>query len=212
MNWQGLRERTVGLTGRLIQTSDALLTKVGDMVAPVQTEVGQLHLAMRERDWPRTHQLLTSGAINAHALGDHTGGSALHLAAQHGFGDAAEFLIQSMGIDSNARDRNGEAPLHFAARAGATPVAHLLIQRGADASARSTRGETAYDVAHDLSLRQWLLPIQLQARFGGRQSGRHAREEENISSVSSAGEAVVAPALLLPRRPPSYFEESSGGV
>ena len=147
MDWQALRSRTVALTGQVIQKSDSLLKRVGEVVAPVSSEQQMLTLAMRERDWPKTHQLLVSNTFNVHALSDFANASALHLAAQNAFPDAAEFCIQSLGCDVNGRDARGETALHCAARAGATALCQLLIERGASAAVRSQRGETAYDLS-----------------------------------------------------------------
>ena len=55
--------------------------------------------------------------------------------------------INRMKVD--AVQRNNQNALMWAAASGSLPTVELLLQRGADASARDDRGKTALDIATD---------------------------------------------------------------
>ncbi|MDR1257112.1 MAG: ankyrin repeat domain-containing protein [Spirochaetaceae bacterium] len=57
-----------------------------------------------------------------------------------------------------ARDSSGNTILHYAARVSATPVISLLIELGADKTARNTSGDRSADIAQRWN-RQDILPI-----------------------------------------------------
>ena len=161
MDWQALRSRTVALTGQVIQKSDSLLKRVGEVVAPVSSEQQMLTLAMRERDWPKTHQLLVSNTFNVHAraLRERVGAPPRRAERLPG-----PVRIESLGCGVNGAAAR-EAALHCAARAGATALCRLLIERGAARPcARSAHGAMRRRPA--TSLRQWLLPLQRTAASG----------------------------------------------
>ena len=70
----------------------------------------------------------------------------IHVAAQ--LGDVARvkaFLKQ--GIDVNAKNANGDTPLHSAVRGGYEDIAELLIAKGADINAKNNQGQAPLDTA-----------------------------------------------------------------
>jgi Ankyrin repeats (3 copies) len=69
------------------------------------------------------------------------GGTLLHMAADGGQKEVAEFLLAG-GADVNARNNGGGTPLHRAAAAGSKDVAELLIAKGADVNARNGSRQT----------------------------------------------------------------------
>lgn len=70
----------------------------------------------------------------------------LHWAVFSGNVEVVAFLLDQ-GEDLNARDLEGETPLHEAARCGQKAVAELLLRRGADLNARAKAGHTPLWVA-----------------------------------------------------------------
>jgi ankyrin repeat protein len=70
--------------------------------------------------------------------------------------DAVRALFGGNAI--NARDSSGNSILHYAARAGSAPIVSLLIELGADRSARNTSGDRPVDIAQRWN-RLEILPI-----------------------------------------------------
>lgn len=75
----------------------------------------------------------------------------LHQAARRGELRFAEFLVEGVGVDPNARNRQGMTPLHFAARSGQMSVLEYLLRLGQGTAVRvdaeDDRGKTALDAA-----------------------------------------------------------------
>jgi len=63
--------------------------------------------------------------------------------------DATRYLISTLRVDVNARDKEGDTALHDAARFGHAEVVRLLVAGGADLSIRNNAGFTALEVATD---------------------------------------------------------------
>jgi ankyrin repeat protein len=72
----------------------------------------------------------------------------LHYAASIGVHDVVAFLIDERLQDINASDRNrSETPLHVASREGHAVVAQLLLENGADVTAKTEHGRTPLHLA-----------------------------------------------------------------
>jgi len=84
-----------------------------------------------------------------HQVEEATGRSGLHKAAYWGHVDATRYLISTLGLDVNVRDKEGDTALHDAARFGHTEVVRLLVSGGTDLSIRNNAGFTALEVATD---------------------------------------------------------------
>lgn len=66
----------------------------------------------------------------------------LHAAVRHGSVEMIEYLIQE-GADVNARDDDGETPIHVALATGKEyELSRVLLENGADISSRDTDGRT----------------------------------------------------------------------
>jgi len=61
---------------------------------------------------------------------------------------ALRYLVEVQGADVNARDHNGYPPVHLAAARGATEMIRYLVERGADVTLVSRRGQTTADMAN----------------------------------------------------------------
>ena len=61
---------------------------------------------------------------------------------------ALRYLVEVQGADVNARDHNGYSPVHHAAARGDTEMLRYLVERGADVTLVSRRGQTTADMAN----------------------------------------------------------------
>jgi uncharacterized protein len=71
-----------------------------------------------------------------------------HRHVPDGWLPAVRFLIEELGADVNARDLNGYTPLHHAAARGDNELILYLVEKGADVTAVSRRGQTTADMAN----------------------------------------------------------------
>ena len=75
------------------------------------------------------------------AVDGETGRTTLHFAASHQFlSTVDELLDQQLALE--ARDKNGESPLHRAVASGTDEIIKHLVDRGADVHAVNKRGQT----------------------------------------------------------------------
>lgn len=124
-----------------------------------------LGAAMAELDVERLRDLLEAGA-NASAK-DPSGMSALMRAAGQGDDpaalEAARILLEA-GADPSAAGPRGRTPLHMAATSDGEEMASLLLEFGADWTARSGRVAWRRRTRGCAARREW--------RRGSRRSGR----------------------------------------
>ena len=91
----------------------------------------------------------------------------IHMACQYSMVRLIKLLMNQPGISVQQPDYAGCTPLHHACMStqrsnGLEVVKFLINDCGADASAKNSQGKTPYDVATLDSIRQYILPIQLQ--------------------------------------------------
>lgn len=93
-----------------------------------------------------------------------------HRHVPDGWLPAIRYLIDEIGADVNARDLNGYTALHHAASRGDNELMMFLMERGADATVVSRRGETIADMANQPSSRLTIFPetIELAIRLGSK--------------------------------------------
>ena len=71
-----------------------------------------------------------------------------HRHVPDGWLPAVTFLVEELGADVSARDHHGYTPLHHAAARGDTALIRYLVEKGADVTAVSRRGQTTADMAN----------------------------------------------------------------
>jgi ankyrin repeat protein len=65
-----------------------------------------------------------------------------------GFLAAVKYLVEECGADVNARDHEGNAPLHNAAARGDVELIEYLVSKGADVTVVNREGQTTADMAN----------------------------------------------------------------
>eukprot|EP00750_Incisomonas_marina_P012628 INCI17125.5.p2 GENE.INCI17125.5~~INCI17125.5.p2 ORF type:complete len:413 (+),score=100.01 INCI17125.5:134-1372(+) len=132
--------------------------RLGELFAPTKGAKDELERAIESGDLSACADLVQSQKFDVPGhTNSLTGNNYLHTASQCGHREVAQLLLDG-GINVNAPNQNnGSTALHFAAVAGHSAVVEFLIERGADGSAKNNKGQTAYDVATKVSLRQFLL-------------------------------------------------------
>lgn len=70
-----------------------------------------------------------------------------------------------IGADVNAQDKNGNIPLHAAAKGTRIDIVKYLVDKGADVARRNKHRQTPYDVATNHIIRQYLLPLQFRVSY-----------------------------------------------
>lgn len=93
-----------------------------------ETGATPLLYAVVQNNLPLTKLLVARGADIRSTY--RSGRTALHIAANGGMRDIAQFLLQN-GADANARDNAGSSPLDEAVRRGLSDVTSLLLESGA---------------------------------------------------------------------------------
>ena len=91
----------------------------------------------------------------------------IQLACQYSMVRLIRLLMNQPGAHIAVFDLMGNTPLHYAVTStapNALDVCKMLIQEyGASAMSKNNHGQTPYDACSVNSVRQWLLPLQLQA-------------------------------------------------
>ena len=72
----------------------------------------------------------------------------IHRHVPNGWLPAVKYLVEEFDADVNARDLNGYTPLHHAAARGDDELIRYLVDRGADVSVVSRKGQTTVDMAN----------------------------------------------------------------
>ncbi|PTB81746.1 ankyrin, partial [Trichoderma longibrachiatum ATCC 18648] len=67
---------------------------------------------------------------------------AFFAAAKGGHSDVLDLLLETFGLDVNAKNRRGRTPLSWAAQSGRIEEVELLLEHGADANLKDSEGKT----------------------------------------------------------------------
>ncbi|KAL8978982.1 MAG: hypothetical protein Q9205_005576, partial [Flavoplaca limonia] len=109
-----------------------------------------LDLALDEFHLDVVHLLLDQNAEVDAMIGS-KGQQAIHRAAEGGFVDTIQRLVQS-GADVNAQNKHKHTPLFYAVFQGHYAAAEFLLHHGADPNARDEDGKTPLHAAFELSV------------------------------------------------------------
>lgn len=110
--------------------------------------VTPLHFAVLGHHTNIVKYLLGYGAdVNAKATGIFEDFTPLHMAVNQGYDDIVTVLLEKGGINVNARDQMGSAPLHFAGKNGCTNIVKLLLENKADVNAATNEGISTLHIA-----------------------------------------------------------------
>ena len=74
-----------------------------------------------------------------------------------------EYLLDQGMSSTSDVDSCGSMPLHYACKGGHQEAVHFLVSRGSDVLACNNQKQLPYDLCSNLAVRQYLLPLQLQA-------------------------------------------------
>ncbi|KAL1528485.1 hypothetical protein AB1Y20_009828 [Prymnesium parvum] len=129
------------------------------------------------------------------------GNTATHWAAAHGRVEAVRWLLSREGVQRDGTNQAGGTPLHSAAAHARASVVSVLLEAGADPSAKDDSGETPRDAATRRGYRSVEAVFDrgptsnLEARWGATGSTR----PESIESAKQAGNEAFSstdPAVL----------------
>lgn len=118
------------------------------------------------------------GAFAIHAAsgveyGEGFAGNA-HRHAPGGWLPTVKYLVEELGMDVNARDNDGYTALHHAAARGDNELILYLVEKGADVTAISRRGQTTADMANGPVQRVSPFPdtVALLMKLGSKNSNK----------------------------------------
>lgn len=106
----------------------------------------------------------------------------------------AEGLVANGKVNLDARNAEGETPLHRAVEKGMRELASLLLKAGARAAARSNSGETALHLAA-LHADPWFAELLLGAKADPR--ARNDEGESPLHWAALSGNAATVQRLLV---------------
>ena len=97
-----------------------------------------------------------------------------HRHAPDGWMPTMRFLVEELGADVNARDLNGYTPVHHAAARGDNEMILYLVEKGADVTAVSRRGQTTVDMANGpvQRIQPFVETVALLERLGAKNNHR----------------------------------------
>ncbi len=89
-----------------------------------------------------------------------------HVHAPDAWMAATRFLVEEMGVDVNVRDHDGYSAVHNAAARGDDDLVRYLVEKGADVTVVSRRGQTTVDMANGPQQRVQPFPSTIELLEG----------------------------------------------
>jgi len=152
----------------MFQWASDQFDKLTEAVAPPPTDAaGRFSYAVTRQDENTAMGCIAEIDPTRTVVNQTKGWFPIHMACQYSMIRLIRLLMYQPGISIQQPDYAGLTPLHHACMStqrstGLEVVKILLKEYNADPCAKNSRGETPYDVATLDSIRQYLLPIQLQ--------------------------------------------------
>jgi protein phosphatase 1 regulatory subunit 16A len=123
------------------------------------------------------------------------GSTYLHAAAANGYYDVVAFLLR-IGVSPDLKDNEGWTPLHAAAHWNQPDIIELLCEYSAGIGLTTFTGETAFELAEDMSTKAVIQAMQQQDRskkkiaFGLRDSRRQSKRKKKYEAIQPLQNAV----------------------
>ncbi|KAG7360789.1 WW domain containing protein [Nitzschia inconspicua] len=152
----------------MFQWATQQFEKISQTVAPPPTDAaGRFALACQRQEEETAMGCIAEIDPLSTVVNQVKGYFPIHLACQFSMTRLIQLLMQQPGMNIEQPDYGGNTPLHHACmssqRGQALVVVKMLLNDyGASVLAKNSLGQTPYDVASLDSVRQYLLPIQLQ--------------------------------------------------
>jgi len=150
--------------GRL-QLIPLLLDAGSEIFATDNSGVTPFHLALQQRG-DVLNALITPATARQT---DSAGNTMLHVAMQNGVDTVTVGRILDSSSNVNARNRDGDTPLHIAARLNRREAGEYILARGADVFSANSAGDSPLRLAltHRAGVLQWMFnPRTVEARDG----------------------------------------------
>eukprot|EP00531_Pseudo-nitzschia_arenysensis_P017383 CAMPEP_0116125268 /NCGR_PEP_ID=MMETSP0329-20121206/5721_1 /TAXON_ID=697910 /ORGANISM="Pseudo-nitzschia arenysensis, Strain B593" /LENGTH=1109 /DNA_ID=CAMNT_0003619299 /DNA_START=125 /DNA_END=3451 /DNA_ORIENTATION=+ len=152
----------------MFQWASDQFDKLTEAVAPPPTDAaGRFSYAVTRQDENTAMGIIAEIDPVRTVVNQSKGWFPIHMACQYSMTRLLRLLMNQPGVSIQQPDYSGLTPLHHACMStqratGLEVVKTLIKEYSADPCAKNSRGETPYDVATLDSIRQYILPIQLQ--------------------------------------------------
>ena len=142
--------------------------KLSQTVAPPPTDgAGRFAYAVQSNDEASAMGCLAEIDAFTTIVNQAKGMYPIHMACASSMVQLVRMMMNQPGANLDVTDGAGNTPMHHAAmstKAGAVELCKILISEyGASAMVKNFAGQTPYDISTVSTVRQYLLPIQLQA-------------------------------------------------
>lgn len=120
----------------------------------VSADKGRVSLQLAERGLTEELRAVLLADNTELEAKDWAGDGLLAIACWHGREETAKMLLTEFKVDVNARNLNGATALHRASQSGDLNCAHLLLEKGAEASLCDKGGKKSIDVAASAEMKE----------------------------------------------------------